>query len=170
MAPRTEVRLTSLLPASIVPKTREPSLSMTTGPFAVTDATVTGVRAASLIQTPPPAAAALIVPAFTHKALSAAPPSVAESTVTALAVTFGWPALEPPASPSSTAPVAELSVVLLRPESIEPIRRLPRPPITTGPAPAVTEVTVTGVVAASLIQTPPPGAAAVIDPAFTQSA
>ncbi len=126
--------------------------------------------AALLIQTPPSFASALIVEAFTQRALLESPALVAEFTVTVPATTFGWELLEPPVTPSWTEPVTELSVTLFVPALTEPTSTLPWPPITTGPPPAVTEDTVTGVVAALLIQTPPFVASALMVEAFTQSA
>jgi hypothetical protein len=128
------------------------------------------VVAASLIQTPPPGAAAMIVGAFTQSAWLELPELVAESTVTVPAVTFGWPAFEPPALPSSTEPWPELNVAVFEPALIEPTKRLPALPITTGPLPAVTELTVAGEVEASLIQTPPLVAVPEMFAEFTQRA
>ena len=63
---------------------------MTTAPPpVVTEDTVTGVVAASLIHTPPLVADAVMVGELTQSALFEAPPLVAESTVTEPAVMFG---------------------------------------------------------------------------------
>jgi len=123
-----------------------------------------------LIHTPPVVTAALIAAAFTHRASVGLPALAAACTLTEPAVTFGCAALEPPLMPSSTEPSAEFKVALPLPASTEPMSKLPWLPMTTGPAPEVTELNVTGVVAASLIHTPPVVAAALIVAAFTHRA
>ncbi len=108
---------------------------------------------------------------FTQRASLALPESEAELTVTEPATTFGCLALEPPSMPSSTVPVVEDRVALPVPAftvSHQQItlaaddHRTCTPPSPKRPW--------TGVVAASLIQTPPPGAEAVMLDAFTHSA
>src|ERR1700722_2584477 len=130
-APLVELNVALPLPALTESIDKLPLAPITTGPApAVTEVTVTGVAAASLIHTPPLAAAAVIVAASTHRALLALPELVAESTVTEPAVTFGCAALDPPTMPSVTAPVAELKVALLLPALIESLSKLPLAPIT----------------------------------------
>jgi hypothetical protein len=168
-APVAEFKVVLPLPVLTVSTSKFPWLPSTAvPPFVVTEVTVTGVVAASLIHTPPPLPALaaelpLMVGALTHSASLALPAATAAVTVTAPAVTFGLPAFELPLMPSSTAPVAELKVALPLPVFTVSTNKFPWPPITAAPPFVVTEVTVAGVVAASLIHTPPPFAAVAVE-------
>ena len=171
-APAEELTVAASLPALIEPMSRSPVPPMTTGPCArsdrghrrrrgrrIVDPDTTVGRCAGDIRRRSPQSASLGLPAL-----------VAALTVTEPAVTFGLLASEPPVTPSSTEPVAELKVALPLPAFTESIERSPWLPMTTGPPLVVTEDTVTADVEASLIQTPPLVAAAVMVGELTQSA